>query len=103
MCGVDLATPIPLQIELTDKEKETSDQMLNGVLQNWAKLKSSSIYALREGFFIRDGFVQDKENVWELEVPKKTLDILLRSLPWGFGTIKMSWMSKRLIVNWTYL
>ena len=103
LCGVDLATPIPLQIELTDKEKETSDQMLNGVLQNWAKLKSSSIYALREGFFIRDGFVQDKENVWELEVPKKTLDILLRSLPWGFGTIKMSWMSKRLIVNWTYL
>ena len=103
LCGVDLATPIPLQIELTDKEKETSDQMLNGVLQNWAKLKSSSIYALREGFFIRDGFVQDKENVWELEVPKKTLYILLRSLPWGFCTIKMSWMSKRLIVNCTYL
>ena len=51
---------MPLQIELTEKEKETSDLMLNGVMQNWQKLKSSSIDAMREGFFVRQGFVEEK-------------------------------------------
>ena len=101
LCGINLATPVPLQIELTEKEKETSDLMLNGVMQNWQKLKSSSIDAMREGFFVRQGFVEDKDDFWELEVEKKTIDILLKSLPWGFGTVKLPWMSKRMIVNWT--
>ena len=100
LCGVNLSIPVPLQIELTDKEMETSDLMLNGVMQNWKKLKSSSIDAMREGFFIRQGFIEEKDDFWELEVEKKTMDILLKSLPWGFGTIKLPWMSKRMIVNW---
>tara|TARA_B110001452_G_scaffold12135_1_gene9965 strand:- start:3813 stop:11204 length:7392 start_codon:yes stop_codon:yes gene_type:complete len=101
LCGIKLATPVPLQIELTDKEKETSDLMLKGVIQNWEKLKSSSIDAMREGFFVRQGFIEEKDDFWELEVEKKTIDILLKSLPWGFGTVKLPWMSKRMIVNWT--
>jgi hypothetical protein len=101
LCGIKLATPVPLQIELTDKEKETSDLMIKGVMQNWEKLKSSSIDAMREGFFVREGFVEEKDDFWELEVEKKTIDILLKSLPWGFGTVKLPWMSKRMIVNWT--
>ena len=101
LCGIKLATPVPLQIELTDKEKETSDLMLKGVIQNWEKLKSSSIDAMREGFFMRQGFIEEKDDFWELEVEKKTIDILLKSLPWGFGTVKLPWMSKRMIVNWT--
>ena len=101
LCGIKLATPVPLQIELTDKEKETSDLMLKGVMQNWEKLKSSSIDAMREGFFVRQGFIEEKDDFWELEVEKKTIDILLKSLPWGFGTVKLPWMAKRMIVNWT--
>ena len=101
LCGIRLATPVPLQIELTDKEKETSDLMLKGVMQNWEKLKSSSIDAMREGFFVRQGFIEEKDDFWELEVEKKTIDILLKSLPWGFGTVKLPWMAKRMIVNWT--
>ena len=100
LCGVNLSIPVPLQIELTDKEMETSDLMLNGVMQNWKKIKSSSIDAMREGFFMRQGFVEEKDDFWELEVEKKTIDILLKSLPWGFGMVKLPWMSKRMIVNW---
>lgn len=101
LCGIKLATPVPLQIELTGKEKKTSDLMLKGVMQNWEKLKSSSIDAMREGFFVRQGFIEEKDDFWELEVEKKTIDILLKSLPWGFGTVKLPWMSKGMIVNWT--
>ncbi|MAJ50084.1 MAG: hypothetical protein CMB82_00495 [Flammeovirgaceae bacterium] len=100
LCGINLAIPVPLKIELTDKEKKTADLMLNGVMQNWKKLKSSSIDAMREGFFIRQGFLEEKDDFWELEVEKKTIDILLKSLPWGFGMVKLPWMSKRMIVNW---
>ena len=100
LCGVPLHTPVPSAIELTTYEEEITLQMLNGVLQNWEKLKHSSIDALREGFLIRDGYLRETEQTWELRVEKKTLDILMDSMPWSFGTIKMSWIKKRIIVKW---
>ncbi len=100
LCGLKIATPIPREVVLTEKEIEISDKMLKGVLQNWERLKSSSIEALREGFLIRDGYIIEKEKAWELKVEKKTLDILMENMPWGFGTIKLPWMQKRLNVEW---
>lgn len=100
LCGLKVATPIPLEVVLTDKEIETSKMMIKGLLQNWEKLKSSSIEALREGFLTRDGYILEKEKTWELKVEKKTLDILMESMPWAFGTIKLPWMKKRLNVEW---
>jgi len=100
LCGVKISTPVPLEINLTDKEIETTEMMLNGVLQNWEKLKSSSIEALQEGFLIRDGYLLEKENTWDLKVEKKTLDILMENLPWSFGIINLPWMEKRLNVEW---
>jgi hypothetical protein len=95
-----MVTPIPMTMNISDVEKETSEMMLNGVLQNWNKLKSSSIDALRDGFLMREGYLEEGPDSWQLDVEKKTLDILLNSLPWGYGNIKLSWMKKRLIVTW---
>ena len=100
LCGVGMVTPIPMTMNISDVEKETSEMMLNGVLQNWNKLKSSSIDALRDGFLMREGYLEEGPDSWQLDVEKKTLDILLNSLPWGYGNIKLSWMKKRLIVTW---
>ena len=63
-------------------------------------MKGSSAGALREGFLIRDGFIEETEKTWELKVEKKTLDILMESMPWAFGMIKLPWMEKRLNVEW---
>ena len=100
LCGLLPGLPVPREIELTQKEIDTSEMMFKGVLQNWEKLKNSSIDALREGFLIRDGYLREKEFIWEMKVEKKTLDILMQSMPWSFGTIKLPWMKKRLVVEW---
>jgi hypothetical protein len=100
LCGLKIATPVPKEVELTEKEIKTTEMMMKGLLQNWDKIKSSSIEALREGFLSRDGYILEKEKTWELKVEKKTIDILMESMPWGFGTIKLSWMEKRLNVEW---
>ncbi len=100
LCGILPSMPVPREIELTDKETEITDMMLKGVLQNWEKLRNSSVDALREGFLVRDGYLREKEMLWELQVEKRTLDILMKSMPWSFGTVKLPWMKKRLVVQW---
>jgi hypothetical protein len=100
LCGVKIATPVPIEITLSDKEKEVSAMMLNGLLQNWDRLKGSSIQALQEGFMMREGYLMETDETWQLKVEKKTLDILMENLPWSFGTIKLPWMEKRMIVEW---
>ncbi|MDC1220087.1 contractile injection system tape measure protein [bacterium] len=100
LCGVEIATPIPFEIELSDQERDVSEQMLNGLLHNWPRLKNTSIEALREGFLVRDGRLIETDEVWQLKVEDKTLDILMDGMPWSFGMIKLPWMNKRLNVEW---
>lgn len=45
------STPIGRCPELTSTEKAITNSMLEGVLKNWEKLKSTSITGLREGFY----------------------------------------------------
>ncbi|ELR71182.1 hypothetical protein C900_02986 [Fulvivirga imtechensis AK7] len=100
LCGLELAYPVERSIELTPREKEVSESLLKGVLQNWDKLKSASIEALREGFLVRDGHLSETPHNWELKVETSGRDILLDFLPWSFNTIKLSWMEKSLNVHW---
>jgi len=100
LCGVDLEYPVELSIDLTDKEKEISESLLKGVMQNWDKLKSNSIEALREAFLMRTGYINETPHNWELKVESSGRDILIDFLPWSIGTIKLSWMKKSLNVEW---
>jgi hypothetical protein len=74
--------------------------MLNGVLQNWGKLKNSSPMTLREAFLRRNGRLEEKEDAYYLTVEEKAYDMLLDSIPWNFRMIRMPWMKKPVIVKW---
>ncbi|UII27396.1 hypothetical protein LVD15_02900 [Fulvivirga maritima] len=100
LCGVDLAYPVDRFIELTDKEKDISESLLKGVLQNWDRMQNVSVDALREGFLMRTGYLVETPYNWELEVEESGKDILLDFMPWSFNTIKLSWMKKSLNVKW---
>lgn len=100
LCGVKITTPIESHIELTQEEKEVSESLLQGVLQNWDKLKTKSIDALREGFLMRDGYLEETEVGWMLEVDRKAMDILVDLIPWSFSMIKLGWMEKSLATTW---
>ncbi|MEX2512677.1 MAG: contractile injection system tape measure protein [Cyclobacteriaceae bacterium] len=100
LCGIPLRWPPEPVLPLTDAEKASCDEMLIQVISHWTALRNTSPAGLRETFLRRQGklFVTDER--WRLEVQRKTEDILLNRLPWGFSIIKFSWMPLPLSVSW---
>lgn len=101
ICGLPPDKPIPRAFTLSKTEKEESLQVLRAVLKHWPKLGNTSPDGLREGFLQREGKLQLKNKAWVLKVEKKTLDILMESLPWSFSRIKLPWMKSYIRVEWT--
>lgn len=85
---------------LSDEEIEISESLLNGVIGNWEKLGNSSVAALQETFLQREGVLEFKPDMVILRIEKKGVDVLLHSVPWNFSTVKLSWMSMPLHVDW---
>ena len=92
--------PLPLSVELNEEEKNTCHSLLEGVKNNWEKLKNTSIEGLREGFLNRDGILEKKADHWELNVEQKAYDMLLDSLPWSYSPIRYAWMDTYINVKW---
>ncbi len=101
LCGLPIETPIPRGIELTAQEVETTEQMLNAVLAHWKGIGTTTLEGLRGGFFIREGKLEWNEDAyWNLDVEKKSYDILMNSLPWSISIIQHPWMEHRIQVTW---
>jgi len=100
LTGFQTGIPIPLSVELTDAEKETADGLLQAVIQHWKKLNNTSVAGLRESFLRREGKVCVIDEGLQLTVESKAYDMLLDSVPWGYSTIKFSWMKDTIQVKW---
>ncbi len=100
LCGVKLDSLIEHSFTITEEEKEVSESLLGGMMANWNKLKSDSIDALREGFLMRQGYLEETESGWNLEVERKAMDLLVDFIPWSFSLLKLSWMEKSLTTKW---
>ncbi|MCJ8208332.1 contractile injection system tape measure protein [Mucilaginibacter sp. RS28] len=87
-------------IELSDTEKELSEQLLKVVTQQWDKLKNTSIAGLQASFLQRQGSLSITEGNWQLRVEPRAYDLILQTLPWGIGLIKLPWMDTMLHVIW---
>lgn len=100
MCGLLIEEPIPVNILLDENEINEVQQLLESVIEHWKALKNTSVNGLRESFLKRDGILTAKENNWLLQVERKTIDILVESIPWGYSTITFSWNSNLIFVEW---
>lgn len=100
LCNLPLEETLPNEIELTEKEKSESLQLLQSVINYWPPLKNTSAEGLRNTFLQREGKIEMKENGWLLTVEQKAFDILLEKLPWGFSTIQLPWMNNIISVDW---
>jgi hypothetical protein len=63
-------------------------------------LGQTSVAGLRESFLQREGCLSRKDDAWQLLVETRSYDMLLDRLPWGFATIKYSWMPGAIRVDW---
>lgn len=98
--GWDLDDPLASTIDLTKKEKEESQDLLNSALNHWGALGNSGVPALQETFLQREGKLIYKDDQYKLIVERKTIDILMDKIPWSFSTLKLPWMDKRIQVEW---
>lgn len=100
LVGMPLAMHLESGIELTDEEKNISQSLLKGILQNWAKLNTSTIEALQVTFLQRVGDLRLEEDMIRLQVEPKGVDALKESISWNIKMVKLPWMQKAIQVNW---
>ena len=101
LCGLPTASVISPGIEPRPSELEACAKLHASVLANWPALSTgTSVAGLQESFFQREGRLTFDGDKWTLKVERKTLDILLDQVPWGFRTIFHAWMPHVLQVDW---
>lgn len=100
LCGIEVAQPISKEVQLTDSEKQLSEDLLKGVIQNWSILGNTSIEGLRTTFLMRAGILRKKEDFDQLHVESEAFDVLIDKIPWSYSTIKLPWMKKTMHVQW---
>lgn len=100
LCGQSLRRVVdPTQLP-SEEAKIRADEMLKAAIKHWAVLKTTSIDGLRTSFLQREGRLIPYEEYWSLRVESRPFDLLLDQLPWGIGTFRLSWMAKRMVVEW---
>lgn len=87
-------------VTLSENEQEMAGSLLNGLINNWEKVKSSTPEGLQETFLQRQGILKFYKDEVILEVEKMGVDVLMESIPWNISVIKLAWMQKPLNVKW---
>jgi hypothetical protein len=100
LCGIPVEQPVPAELEFTDTEFTEAENLLTAVIRNWPKLKNTSPDGLREAFLQREGKLTLSDNGWKLNIERKSIDVLLSSIPWSYSVIKLSWMNNFILVEW---
>ena len=100
LCGIPLSQPLPASPELAVEDTEEATSLLLSVIEHWKILKNTSIEGLRESFLKRDGIITAKEHHWLLQIERKTMDVLLDSIPWGIATISLAWNDYIIYTEW---
>jgi hypothetical protein len=100
LCGIPIHQPLEPAPAFSQAETDEVTDLLHSVLEHWQRLKNTSVNGLRESFFKRDGILTPKESNWQLQVERKTMDVLLDSIPWGFSTISLPWNEYIIFTEW---
>lgn len=100
LCGIPLYQPVRTDYMFSEAEIKEATTLLEAVIANWPALKNTSVEGFRSAFLQRDAVLYAKEQDWQLVVEKKTLDVLLESIPWGYGTLALSWNTYLIFTEW---
>lgn len=76
------------------------NELLTALIGHWSVLRNTSIEGLQETFLQREGKLTVKDSQWRLHVESRGTDVLLSSLPWSIGVIRLPWMDQLLHVEW---
>lgn len=100
LCGLPLNAPLPRNAHLTADEMREADLLLESIIEHWGVLKNTSINGLRKAFLLRECIITDNNSNWQINMERKTADVLLDKLPWGFAVIIVPWNDYQIYVEW---
>lgn len=100
LSGLAIAEPVPMELALTEKEMEEAATLLSSVISHWTSLKNTSVKGLQESFLKRDGILSRRDKDWLLQIERKTMDVLLDNIPWGYTHIHLPWNPYLITVEW---
>jgi Contractile injection system tape measure protein len=100
ICGLSPAAPVPIDVQLELGDIAEADTLLKDIIGHWKAIKNTSVTGLRKTFLQRDGIISVKENGWLLQVERKTEDVLLDMMPWGYSVVQFSWVEKTIYTEW---
>lgn len=100
ICGLAIEEPVPSEMELLEDDLAEGVDLLKSVIEHWKVLKNTSVDGLREAFLKREGIVTRNEKAWLVQVERRTHDVLLDSIPWGYSTILLPWNDYTVSVEW---
>ena len=100
LCGLPLNAPIPLDAKLSEAELQEADLLLASIIEHWQVLKNTSISGLQHTFLRRESKLSQKGSHWNIYLERKTEDVLLDKLPWGYSIIILPWNDYQIYVEW---
>jgi len=100
LCNLPISSSVPMDIELKPAEKLLAKELIEVTMKRWKKGSSGSKESFRASFINRDGRLSMINEEWHLKVDQRGYDVILQTLPWSYGMIKLPWMLKPLIVEW---
>lgn len=102
LCGLPIDAALNAGAKITSLEKQEADKMLAAAIAYWKALKNTTPNGLRATFLQREGRlrVDESSSRVTLLIQNETVDVLLDSLPWSFGYIRLPWMKQLLQTNW---
>lgn len=100
ICDLPLDHPLPMELELTDREQEKAHLFLTSVIKHWGVLGDVVPAQLQHTYLIREGRLSQVADGWQLVVEQKAYDIMLDRLPWGIGTVMLPWLAGTIDVEW---
>ena len=100
LCGFPFKSTVPLELPISEFEKDEAITVLMSVIHHWQALKNTSVDGLRANFIQRKGMLSRDQFGHVLHVEKSTPDILLNKLPWGISMLQLPWLSQFLTIKW---
>jgi len=100
LCGLPVQAPVPLSVKLTAVQQQHCKDFISAILSMWEQMKNSSHANFRGAFLKRDGILKNEYDDWNLKVEPAGYDVLLQTLPWGYGIVKNGLMKSTIYVEW---
>jgi hypothetical protein len=100
MTGLQTEDVLVEDVKITNREKHACDELTKQVIGYWTALKNTGEEAFRNAFIQRQGKLSRVDHGWLLQVERKAMDVLLGSLPWGIGVVRLPWMKEMIFTEW---